>query len=60
MRLCVDFKNGGLNDMLDEWSFRYWGLESVAETVKKGDWLASIDISRFYLRLPAGKTLRSV
>ena len=60
VRLCVDFKNGGFNDMLEEWPFRYWGLESVAETVSRGDWLASIDISRFYLRLPAGKQLRSV
>ena len=60
VRLCVDFKNGGLNDMLQDWPFRYWGLESVAETVKKGDWLASVDISRFYLRLPAGRKLRSV
>ena len=59
VRLCVDFKNGGFNDMLEEWPFRYWGLESVAETVSRGDWLASIDISRFYLRLPAGKQLRS-
>ena len=59
VRLCVDFKNGGFNDMLEEWPFRYWGLESVAETVSSGDWLASIDISRFYLRLPAGKQLRS-
>ena len=60
VRLCVDFKNGGLNDMLEDWPFRYWGLESVAETVSQGDWLASIDISRFYLRLPAGAILRSV
>ena len=59
VRLCVDFKNGGLNDMLYDWPFRYWGLESVAETVSQGDWLASIDISRFYLRLPAGKNLRA-
>ena len=60
VRLCMDFKNGGLNDMLDDWDFCYWGLESVAETVKKGDWLASIDISRFYLRLPAGRRLREM
>ena len=46
--------------MLNDWQFRYWGLESVAETVSKGDWLASIDISRFYLRLPAGERLRSI
>ena len=60
VRLCVDFKNGGLNDMLEDWPFQYWGPESVAETVSKGDWLASIDISRFYLRLPAGKRLRAL
>ena len=60
VRLCVDFKNGGLNDMLQDWPFRYWGLESVAESVQRGDWLASVDISRFYLRLPAGRRLRSV
>ena len=23
VRLCVDFKNGGLNDMLDDWQFHY-------------------------------------
>ena len=28
--------------------------------MSRGDWLTSIDISRFYLRLPAGKQLRSV
>ena len=60
IRLCMDFKNGGMNDGLDEWKFRYWGLESVAESVCPGDWLGSIDISRFYLRLPAGEHLRNV
>ena len=60
VRLCFDFKNGGMNGMLDDWKFQYWGLESVAETVSQGDWLASIDISRFYLRLPAGEKLRNV
>ena len=58
VRLCMDLKNGGANEMLKDWDFRYWGLESVAETVSEGDWLASIDISRFYLRLPAGKLMR--
>ena len=32
----------------------------MAETVSKGDWLASIDISLFYSRLPAGKQLRAM
>ena len=60
VRLCLDFKNGGLNDMFEDWRFRYWGLESVAETVSKNDWLGSIDISRFYLRLAAGRRLRDM
>ena len=60
IRMCMDLKNGGMNDGLDEWKFRYWGLDSIAETVSPGDWLASIDISRFYLRLPAGERLRNV
>ena len=54
----MDLKNGGLNDKFVDWLFRYWGLESIAECVGKGDWIASIDISKFYLRLPAGKGLR--
>ena len=36
VRLCVDFKNGGFNDLLADWPFRYSGLESVAETVSQG------------------------
>ena len=60
VRLCMDMKNGGLNDLFSEWYFRYLGIDNVAFTVKKGDWLATIDISRFYLRLPAGARLRSV
>ena len=58
VRLCLDLKQGGYNDTLADWTFRFWGLDCVAENVKRGDWLASVDISRFYLRLPAGKKLR--
>ena len=59
VRLCLDLKQGGLNDMLEDWPFRFWGLDCVAENVQQGDWLASIDLSRFYLRLPAGRKLRN-
>lgn len=59
VRLCLDLKQGGMNDMLEEWPFRFWGLDCVAENVQQGDWLASIDLSRFYLRLPAGRKLRA-
>lgn len=58
VRLCLDFKLGGYNDMLLDWPFRYWNLDCVAENVKEGDWLGTLNISRFYLRLPAGKKLR--
>ena len=58
IRLCLDLKQGGYNDMLEDWNFRFWGLDCVGENVKQGDWLASVDISRFYLRLPAGARLR--
>ena len=60
VRLCLDLKQGGLNDGLEDWPFRYWGLDCVAENVNRGDWLATLDISRFYLRLPAGERLRSI
>ena len=60
IRLCMDLKNGGLNDMYEDWLFRYVGIDNVAAKVQQGDWLAAIDISRFYLRLPAGKKLRSL
>ena len=59
VRLCMDLKSGGLNDMYEDWLFRYVGIDNVAAKVQQGDWLAAIDISRFYLRLPAGKKLRS-
>ena len=58
VRLCLDLKSSKYNARLLEWAFRYRGLDSIAEAVKKGDWLAALDISRFYLRLPAGKKLR--
>ena len=58
VRLCLDLKCSGYNASLAEWPFRFWGLDCVAENVKRGDWLASLDISRFYLRLPAGAALR--
>ena len=60
VRLCMDLKNGGVNDMYEDWLFRYVGIDNVASKVEQGDWLAAIDISRFYLRLPAGKKLRSL
>ena len=59
VRLCMDLKSGGLNDMYEDWLFRYVGIDNVAAKVQQGDWLAAIDISRFYLRLPAGRKLRS-
>ena len=59
IRLCMDLKNGGLNDMYEDWLFSYLGIDNIAAKVQQGDWLAAIDISRFYLRLPAGKKLRS-
>ena len=46
--------------MYEDWLFRYVGIDNVAAKVQQGDWLAVIDISRFYLRLPAGKKLRSL
>ena len=58
IRLCLDLKYSGYNASLADWPFRFWGLDCVAENVRRGDWLASLDISRFYLRLPAGAKLR--
>ena len=49
-----------MNSLLLDWPFRYLGMDDIASEVKPGDWLAAIDISRFYLRLPAGQRLRSV
>ena len=60
VRLCLDFKSGLLNDWLLDWPFRYVGIEDIAAAIRPGDWLATVDISRFYLRLPAGKKLRNV
>lgn len=59
VRLCLDLKNGGYNAGLRDWPFRYRSFDSIAENVRAGDWLATIDISRFYLRLPAGARLRA-
>ena len=59
IRLCLDLKVSGYNKRLLEWLFRYCGIEVMLESIKQGDWLAALDISRFYLRLPAGKRLRA-
>ena len=59
IRLCLDLKSAQVNDAVSDWKFRYRGLDDLASSINKGDWLASVDISRFYLRLPAGKNLRS-
>ena len=58
MRLCLDLKRSGYNARLLDWLFRYCCIDAIAERIKKGDWMAALDISRFYLRLPAGKRLR--
>ena len=58
VRLCLDLKAARVNDSVADWKFRYRGLEDIAEKLRKGDWLAAVDISRFYLRLPAGRRLR--
>ena len=60
VRLCLDFKSGSVNARLFDWPFRYVGIDDIASTIKPGDWLATVDISRFYLRLPAGRRLRAV
>ena len=60
VRLCLDLKAAKVNASTEDWKFRYKALDDIAASVKKGDWLASVDISRFYLRLPAGKKLRGV
>ena len=49
VRLCLDLKAADVNCSLADWKFRYRGLDDVAAKLKKGDWLASVDISRFYL-----------
>ena len=59
IRLCLDLKVSGYNKRLLDWLFRYCGIEVMLESIKQGDWLAALDISRFYLRLPAGKRLRA-
>ena len=58
--MCLDVKCSGYNERLYDWPFRYRSLDAIAETVEKDDWLAALDISRFYLRLPAGKKLREL
>jgi len=60
VRLCLDFKSGLLNSLLLDWPFRYVGIDDIASVIRPGDWLATVDISRFYLRLPAGERLRNV
>lgn len=60
VRLCLDLKSVGVNEGVQDWRFRYRSFEDIAEKIRKGDWLASVDISRFYLRLPAGQNLRKV
>lgn len=59
VRLCMDLKSSGYNDRLLDWPFRYRGLDAIAEEVNKGDWIAVLDISRFYLRLPGSVKLRA-
>ena len=59
VRLCLDLKSSRVNASLADWRFKYRGLDDIASRIKKGDWLASVDISRFYLRLPAGPNLRN-
>ena len=60
VRLCLDLTAAEVNDATQDWHFRYRNFEDIAENIRKGDWLASVDISRFYLRLPAGQGLRQV
>jgi hypothetical protein len=60
VRLCIDFKTGGLNDMVAPWRFRYRDLNDVARKLRRHDYLCTIDISSFFLRLPASKNLRRV
>ena len=58
IRLCLDLKCSGYNGNLLDWLFRYCGIDTIAENIKQGDWMAALDISRFYLRLPAGERLK--
>ena len=60
VRLCLDLKASKVNGATGDWRFKYRGLDDIAANLQQGDWLASVDISRFYLRLPAGPNLRSV
>lgn len=60
IRLCLDLKATKVNDGVADWKFRYRDLHDVAVNLHRDDWLASVDISRFFLRLPAGRGLRQV
>lgn len=57
MRLCLDLACTGYNARLLDWSFRYCGIDVIAEYVLSGDYMAALNISRFYLRLPADAKL---
>ena len=58
VRLCMDFSTGTLNDAVAAWKFRYRTLDDVARSIQRGDFMCTIDISSFFLRLPASMHFR--
>lgn len=54
IRVVADYSRQ-VNDALDKWKFKYEGVDAAAELVTPGCWLATVDISKFFLRVPLHK-----
>ena len=50
-RVCFDASRG-INDCLTKWAFRYTDFPFILAHVRKGDFLAMVDLRSFYLQLP--------
>ena len=56
-RVCFDASRG-INEHLAPWKFRYSDLPYIVSHVKRGDWIAQLDLRSWYLQLCVRKSFQ--
>ena len=55
--MCLDASKE-VSPRLEDYRFRYTDLMFILKHLRKGDWVAQVDLCAFYLQLPVGRKFR--
>ena len=57
-RLALDICTAGGKEIFEKWPMQFLGVRALFQIIRRGDYLATMDISRYYNRLLASHRLR--